>query len=44
MICEYGCDEPCKEAKDFYKSLGDVLDEILKKLYELIEKTERENE
>lgn len=42
--CEYGCDEPCQKAKDFYKSLGNELDEILKKLHELIEKMERENE
>ncbi|HAU87717.1 MAG TPA: hypothetical protein DCW90_20185 [Lachnospiraceae bacterium] len=42
--CEYGCDKPCQKAKDFYKSLGNELDEILKKLHELIEKMERENE
>lgn len=38
--CEYGCDEPCQKAKDFYKSVGDKLDEILKKLCKLIEKAE----
>lgn len=41
--CEYGCDKPCKKAKDFYKSVGDQLEEILKKLGQLIKDTEREN-
>ena len=29
--CEYGCDEPCQKAKDFYKSVGDTLKVLLKK-------------
>lgn len=38
--CEYGCDEPCQKAKDFYKSVGDELGDFLKKLDELLEATE----
>lgn len=25
---EYGCDKPCQKAKDFYKSVGDELEEM----------------
>lgn len=28
--CEYGCDNPCEKAKDFYSSIGNKLDELLK--------------
>lgn len=28
--CEYGCDNPCKKAKEFYSSVGNKLDELLK--------------
>ena len=38
--CEYGRDEPCQKAKDFHKSVGDELEELLKKMNRLIEKTE----
>ncbi len=24
--CEYGCDNPCKKAKDFYKEILDKID------------------
>lgn len=28
--CEYGCDNPCEKAKEFYNSIGNKLDELLK--------------
>ena len=28
--CEYGCDNPCEKAKNFYKQLDNKLDELLK--------------
>lgn len=28
--CEYGCDNPCKKAKEFCSSVGNKLDELLK--------------
>ena len=28
--CEYGCDNPCRKAKEFYNSVGNKLDELLK--------------
>ena len=28
--CEYGCDNPCEKAKNFYKQVGNKLDELLK--------------
>lgn len=27
--CEYGCDNPCEKAKEFYSSVGKKLDELL---------------
>lgn len=27
--CEYGCDNPCEKAKEFYGSIGKKLDELL---------------
>lgn len=27
--CEYGCDDPCEKAKEFYNSVGKKLDELL---------------
>lgn len=37
--CEYGCDEPCEKARIFYKMAGDTLEDILKKINKLLEKT-----
>ena len=28
--CEYGCDNPCEKAKNFYKQVNNKLDELLK--------------
>lgn len=28
--CEYGCDNPCEKAKEFYSCVGEKLDELLK--------------
>lgn len=42
--CEYGCDEPCEEARIFYKMAGDTLKEILDKINKLLEKTGVESE
>ena len=36
--CEYGCDEPCEKAREFYKSIGDTLEELLDKINKLLEK------
>ena len=39
---EYGCDEPCQKARDFYKSVGDTLEEMLETMNKLLERTEVE--
>ncbi len=36
--CEYGCDNPCQKAKDFYKKVGNKLDELLDKCRQLLRK------
>ena len=36
--CEYGCDNPCQKAKDFYKQVGNKLDELLDKCRQLLRK------
>ena len=33
--CEYGCDNPCEKAKDFFDSVGKKLDELLKAVKQL---------
>jgi hypothetical protein len=33
--CEYGCDNPCEQAKDFYKRLGNKIDGLLDRLKEM---------
>lgn len=33
--CEYGCDNPCQKAKEFYKQVGNKLDELLKAVKQL---------
>lgn len=38
--CEYGCDEPCQKAENFYKSLDDKFEALLDKLTKLLEMTE----
>jgi hypothetical protein len=32
---EYGCENPCEKAKDFYKRLGNKLDELLDRVKEM---------
>lgn len=36
--CEYGCDNPCQQAKDFYKQVGNKIDELLDKCKRLLRK------
>ena len=36
--CEYGCDNPCQKAKEFYKQVGNKLDELLDKCKQLLRK------
>ena len=36
--CEYGCDNPCEKAKDFWKELSNKLDDLLDKLQQLLRK------
>ena len=33
---EYGCDKPCEKAKEFYKILGNKLDELIGKIEKII--------
>ena len=33
---EYGCDNPCQEAKDFYNSVGKTLDDLLMRVKEMV--------
>lgn len=33
---EYGCDNPCQEAKDFYNSVGKTLDDLLMRVKGLV--------
>lgn len=37
---EYGCDNPCQKAEDFYESISGKLESLLNKINELLEKTE----
>ncbi|MBO5715553.1 MAG: hypothetical protein J6S23_04065 [Clostridia bacterium] len=38
--CEYGCDNPCQSAKDFYRVLNRQLDDLLKRAKDLLAKGE----
>lgn len=40
--CEYGCDNPCKKAKDFWEQVGNKLDELLDKCQKLLRKEDEE--
>ena len=42
--CEYGCDNPCEKAKDFWKKLSNKLDDLLDKLQQLLRKEDEEND
>lgn len=38
--CEYGCDNPCQSAKDFYRVLSRQLDDLLKRAKDILAKGE----
>ena len=42
--CEYGCDNPCEKAKDFWKELSNKLDDLLDKAQQLLRKEDEGND
>lgn len=42
--CEYGCDNPCEKAKEFFQSINKKLDELLNKVKRLIKEGENNAE
>lgn len=38
--CEYGCDNPCEKAKEFFQSINKKLDELLNRVKTLIREGE----
>lgn len=38
--CEYGCDNPCQNAKDFYKVWNSQADDLLKRVRDFLAKGE----
>ena len=36
--CEYGCDNPCEKAKDFWKQVCNKLSDLLDKCQQLLRK------
>ena len=39
--CEYGCDNPCEKAKEFYSSVEKKLDELIDKCQRLLKKEDK---
>ena len=37
---EYGCDTPCLQAKEFYKTLGCQIDKLLDQVYTALNKSD----
>ena len=40
--CEYGCDNPCEQAKLFYKAIGERLDDLLRLAKRMIDGEQKE--
>ena len=38
--CEYGCDNPCEKAKEFFQSVNRKLDELLSQVKIILKRSE----